>query len=101
MFEKFTADKFLNKSVDPTEKKNLCKALEMQILEELDRCVRPAMMKIIQDLNVQGHRFVQEGEGDLGDVQFHEKDECGNGFLVALDVIVTVGSVSAKWRRPG
>jgi hypothetical protein len=91
---KFSAKAFANTGYGTTEARKLSKELQIAIQEELDIVINPAMIDIINKLNNLGHKLVVDGELKIGDKRFIEPyhDESKRyKFLVALDVVISVG----------
>jgi hypothetical protein len=92
--DRFSAAAFERAGYGSDMARHLAKELQTAIQEELDNVIEPAMLGIIAKLNSLGHNLSAVGELRPGDKQFREPlndDKQHYKFLVALDVVISVG----------
>lgn len=91
---RFSADAFEKAGFGSAEARRLSKQLQLEIQTQLDQSIEPVVLEIIAKLNSLGHKLVPDGLLQPGDKQFRERLDNNNQhhkFLVALDVVVSVG----------
>jgi hypothetical protein len=89
---RFSVEGFERARLETENASGLSRELAEVIQEELDAVLRPAFLKIIEQLNSLGHKLQLSGEALAGDICFLEPrrdGQRGYQFLVGIDVIVT------------
>jgi hypothetical protein len=92
--DRFSPGEFERAGYGTMGARKLSRELEEEIQEELDTVLRPAFLKIIEELNSMGHKLQLRGEARVGEISFVEpRRDASNRykFLVALDVIIPTG----------
>ena len=92
--ERFSAAAFRNAGFGSPEARYLSKQLQLEIQNDLDVVIEPAILEVINKLKALGHNLDVVGELLPGDKEFQEPSENQDQrykFLVALDIVISVG----------
>lgn len=92
--ERFSVEAFARAGYGTKMARALSRELQVELQKQLDVVIQPAVLEVIERLNILGHHLAPVGELLPGDKQFREprsEDDPRYRFLVAVDVVITVG----------
>ncbi|UUZ49282.1 hypothetical protein LP420_02385 [Massilia sp. B-10] len=92
--DKFSATAFAAAGQGTPEARALSQLLQAQLQAEAEPFIGAAMNTIVEKLNAMGHRLKPYGPQAPGEKHFHEypdSEDKNYKFLVALDLVITVG----------
>lgn len=92
--EKFSAQAFNDAGYGTAGARELCRQLQLAVLEELEPALAASMHSIIERLNAMGHSLQPYGPQGDGEKHYRETDPQHADpyrFLIALDTVISVG----------
>ena len=91
-YAKYSKQQFAERGVDSPAAQQLADELADDVAAELHAVVLAAFLKIVDDLNAQGHNLALYGEAKVGDISFRDEPQEDFCFLrLACDTVISSG----------
>jgi hypothetical protein len=91
-YAKYSKQLFDEKGLDSEQARQLADELETDVAKEIHKAVSAAFLKVINELNTQGHKLSPYGEIKVGDIPFRDESDDGVCHLrLACDVVISSG----------